>query len=78
MTNIVLCLAHTTNPVIIELGAGTHIPSVRDFSQKVATKHNGTLIRINPLESETKTKNSVGLACGAKDALLAIDHTMNA
>jgi NAD-dependent SIR2 family protein deacetylase len=71
-------LAQTTNPVIIELGAGTHIPSVRDFSHKVVTKHNGNLIRINPRESEVETKNSIGLACGAKDALLAIDHIMNA
>jgi NAD-dependent SIR2 family protein deacetylase len=70
-------LAHTTNPVIVELGAGTHIPSVRDFSHKVVTKHNGKLIRINPRESEVETNNSIGLACGAKDALLAIDHLMN-
>jgi len=71
-------LAQTINPVIIELGAGTHIPSVRDFSHKVVTKHNGKLIRINPRESEVETKNSIGLTCGAKDALLAIDHIMNA
>jgi hypothetical protein len=71
-------LAQTKNPVIIELGAGTHIPSVRDFSHKVVTKHNGNLIRINSRESEVETKNSIGLACGAKDALLAIDHIMNA
>lgn len=70
-------LAQITNPVVIELGAGTHIPSVRDFSHKLLTKHNGKLIRINPRESEVETKNSIGLACGAKDALLAIDHIMN-
>lgn len=70
-------LSQTKSPVIIELGAGTHIPSVRDFSHRVVTKHNGKLIRINPRESEVETKHSIGLACGAKDALLAIDHTMN-
>ena len=69
-------LAQTTNPVIIELGAGTHISSVRDFSHLVVARHNGKLIRINPRESEVQTKNSIGLACGAKEGLLTLDNFM--
>lgn len=66
-------LAQTKSPVVIELGAGTHIPSVRDFSHKIVTKHNGKLIRINPRESEVEFENAVGLACGAKEGLFALD-----
>jgi NAD-dependent SIR2 family protein deacetylase len=39
-------------PVVIECGAGTAIPTVRRFSEQVAKKLGGTLIRINPRESE--------------------------
>jgi hypothetical protein len=61
-------------PVCIEIGAGTAIPSVRSFSQRVVTQHGGTLVRINVREHETDPNIGVGLAVGALDALKAIDE----
>jgi NAD-dependent SIR2 family protein deacetylase len=34
--------------VVIELGAGTAIPSIREMGQRIANRKGGTLIRINP------------------------------
>ena len=61
-------------PVCIEIGAGTAIPSVRSFSQRVVTQHGGALVRINVREHETDPNMGVGLAIGALDALKAIDE----
>lgn len=58
-------------PVVIELGAGTAIPSVRHFSQAVI-RRGGRLVRINPREPAVPTKADVGLAAGARDGLSAI------
>jgi|GEM_PF-191567 len=38
-------------PVVVECGAGTAIPTVRAFSERVARALGGTLMRINPRES---------------------------
>jgi NAD-dependent SIR2 family protein deacetylase len=58
-------------PLVIELGAGTAIPSVRHFSQQVV-RRGGRLVRINPREPEVVANNDVGLAAGALDGLSAI------
>jgi NAD-dependent SIR2 family protein deacetylase len=58
-------------PVVIELGAGTAIPSVRHFSQEVV-RRGGRLVRINPREPQVPTDRDVGLAAGALDGLRAI------
>ncbi|MDM0113657.1 Sir2 family NAD-dependent protein deacetylase [Variovorax sp. J22R133] len=65
-------LASVTRPVVIELGAGTAIPSVRHFSQRVVHACRGRLIRINPRESTVPTPHDVGLPMGAVEALDAI------
>lgn len=39
-------------PVVIELGAGLDIPTVRHFSQRVVLRHGGALVRINPRAPE--------------------------
>ena len=36
--------------VIIEIGAGTAVPSIRNMSSKLMQQKNATLIRINPRE----------------------------
>jgi len=38
--------------VIIEIGAGKTVPTVRNFSEEIRYNFNATLIRINPRESE--------------------------
>ncbi|MFZ6744835.1 SIR2 family NAD-dependent protein deacylase [Undibacterium sp. JH2W] len=59
-------------PLVIELGAGTAIPSVRNFSQRVIAHFGGRLLRINLRESQVPYAQDVGLAMGALEALTAI------
>lgn len=55
--------------VVLEIGAGTKIASVRHFSQRVVQKFGGRLIRINPHESEMPSALDIGLALPAGQAL---------
>lgn len=64
-------LGQVGRPLVIELGAGTAVPSVRHFSQAVL-RRGGRLVRINPREPQVPTKDDVGLAAGALDGLSAI------
>jgi len=65
-------LSKVTRPVVVELGAGTAIPSVRFFSQRIIHERGGRLIRINPRESAVPSSKDVGLDLGAMDALTQI------
>ncbi|HEX9171499.1 MAG TPA: Sir2 family NAD-dependent protein deacetylase [Telluria sp.] len=65
-------LARARRPVVVEIGAGSAIPSVRYFSQHVLAQHNGRLIRINPRESQVPGRLDVGLPCGSLAGLSAI------
>lgn len=65
-------LSQVSRPVVIELGAGTAIPSVRHFSHRVIHEFGGRLIRINPGEWEVPTRLDVGLPMGALAGLTAI------
>lgn len=69
-------LAGVRRPVVVELGAGTHIPSVRHFGQRVLTRHGGRLVRINPRESSVPLNADVGLPLGALAGLRAIDAVL--
>ncbi len=69
-------LACVRRPVEVELGAGTHIPSVRHFGQRVLTRHGGRLVRINPRESSVPLNADVGLPLGALAGLRAIDAVL--
>lgn len=70
-------LARVQRPVIVELGAGTAVPSVRHFSQHLVRHAGARLIRINPREPDVPTPFDVGLACGALDGLQAIDSALD-
>lgn len=67
-------LTRVQAPVVVEIGAGTAIPSVRHFSQRVIHEFGGRLIRINPRESSVPTRFDVGFAAGAERTLQAIDE----
>ena len=71
-------LARVSRPVVVEIGAGTAIPSVRHFSQRVIHEFGGRLVRINPREFSVPTRFDVGLACNALEALVAIDGAIDA
>ena len=57
--------------VVIEMGAGVHIPTVRSFSQGLQ-RLGATLLRINPRDSHGPA-DTISIAMGAKAGLQAID-----
>ena len=69
-------LSGAQRPVVIEIGAGIAIPTVRHFSNRVIRQHGGQLVRINLRESRVERPRDVGLADTALAALLAIDRAM--
>ena len=62
-----LWLRSVARPVIVEIGAGSHVPTVRWFSESLGAP----LIRINPTEPDIPGRG-VSLACGGLEALTAI------
>lgn len=70
-------LSRVKRPLVIELGAGTAIPTVRHFSQYIVAQHGGRLLRINLREAEVSFAQDLGLPMGALEALTAIDTVLN-
>ena len=62
-------------PVVVELGAGKAVPTVRRYAE-TASAPTGGLIRINPREPEIRDGNGVSLAYGAREALTEIDKRL--
>jgi NAD-dependent SIR2 family protein deacetylase len=58
-------LAAHPRPLVIELGAGTAIPTVRRLGEQLE----GPLVRINPREPDTTRQGQLGIAAGAAVAL---------
>lgn len=69
-------LARVERPVVVEIGAGTAVPSVRHFSQQVVTAHGGLILRINVREPAVAASLGLGLASGALQALTALDERL--
>jgi NAD-dependent SIR2 family protein deacetylase len=67
-------LEQARHPVVIELGAGTAISTVRHFSHRMARQHNAALIRINPRDPQIGNVPGVAIAGGALDVLSSIDR----
>jgi NAD-dependent SIR2 family protein deacetylase len=63
--------------VVIEGGAGTTVPNVRNFSELEARRFGGTIVRINPHEPKVPDGH-IGLASGALATLRAIDARLGA
>ena len=61
---------------MIELGAGTAIPSVRDFSEAALIDREAVLVRINPRESAVPRRMDIALPAPALAALGAIDAAL--
>ena len=64
------------NVVIIEMGAGTAIPSVRYFSEQTAKKYGASIIRINPREFDVASTRHIGIPLGSLEALRGIDDAL--
>lgn len=65
-------LRQVQEPVVIELGAGTQVPTVRWFGESLGVP----LIRINPIEPAVGSALGVAIADGALAALTAIDAAL--
>jgi NAD-dependent SIR2 family protein deacetylase len=70
-------LSNVSRPVVVEIGAGSAIHSVRYFSQRVIHEYGGRLVRINPREFSVPTPFDVGIPAGALDALQVIDAALS-
>ena len=70
-----LASAAGPNLVIVELGAGSAVPTVRMTSEQLASRAGATLIRINPREPQVR-HGHIGLAFNALEALEAIDDLL--
>jgi NAD-dependent SIR2 family protein deacetylase len=69
--------ARQQNLVVVELGAGNAIPTVRRMSE-LASARTGALIRINPREPEIRHGRGVQLPMGSVAALAEIDERLTA
>jgi NAD-dependent SIR2 family protein deacetylase len=58
--------------LVIELGAGTAIPTVRRESENIAKYYNGNLIRINPREFDVDSGYGFSIPFGAFEGLKVI------
>jgi NAD-dependent SIR2 family protein deacetylase len=69
-------LRKAQRPLVVEIGAGSAIPSVRSFSHAVIQQYQGRLVRINPTEADVPTKADIGLACRGLQGLQAINTAL--
>lgn len=59
-------------PVVVEIGAGTALPTIRGFRERHAPR----VIRINTRKPQIDTGKGVGIRGGALQTLLAIDAVL--
>lgn len=69
-------LERLRRPVVLEIGAGINVATVRRFSQRVVLGHQGSLIRINPGEHDIGNLQGIGIGAPALQALRAIDAVL--
>lgn len=69
-------LAEAEDPLlVVELGAGTVIPTIRHFSEQLARRSGSRLIRINPRKPQVP-EGQIALAMGALEGLAQIDRAL--
>lgn len=67
-TALVAWLERVRRPVVIELGAGESVPTVRRFAETIG----GRLVRINPQAEPTLPAGAIHLRCGALEGIAAV------
>jgi hypothetical protein len=58
--------------VVVEMGAGTAIPTIRYMSERIGQRFGAKVIRINPREAHI-SGGHVSLPCGAVEGLTGIE-----
>jgi NAD-dependent SIR2 family protein deacetylase len=66
-------LSGVRRPLVVEIGAGTAVPTVRHFSHQVIQAWGGRLLRLNPDEATVPSAMDVGLPMGGLQAIRALD-----
>jgi len=67
---------HRNTPlVVIEMGAGTAIPTIRYMGERIGQRSGATVIRINPREAQI-AGGHISLPCGAVEGLTGIDELL--
>lgn len=70
------CDQHREHPlVVVELGAGTAIPTIRFLSERLGQSPRNRVIRINPREAQIGASH-LSLPCGALEGLVGIDRAL--
>lgn len=64
--------ARAKRPVVIDLGAGTAIPTVRRFGEELGCP----MIRLNPTESVVGLRRDIGIPVGAMDGIVRITELL--
>lgn len=72
-----LWFSQVRRPVVIEIGAGVDITTVRHFSHSVHARHNGRIVRINPRDLTVAGDQGVGLRMGGLAGLQAMDAALS-
>jgi NAD-dependent SIR2 family protein deacetylase len=70
-------LGRVRRPVVIEVGAGSAVPSVRNFSHRMIQQFDAPLIRINPDDGTVPTSRHVRIATGALLGLRMISSALD-
>lgn len=61
--------------VVLEIGAGTAIPTIRYLGERLVERNNAVLIRINPREAQTPP-GQISISAGAVEGLKGIDSLL--
>ena len=62
---------------VIEIGAGTTVPTIRMMSERISGQYRAKVIRINPREAKI-TEPNISICSGALDGLEEINSLLNA
>jgi len=62
--------------VVIELGAGSAVPTIRHLSERLGRRTDTTVIRINPREPQIGVPH-ISIPCGALEGLLGIESFLS-
>ncbi|TXH80232.1 MAG: NAD-dependent deacetylase, partial [Thauera aminoaromatica] len=65
---LVAWLEHVRRPVVVELGAGENVPTVRRFAESIG----GRLVRINPQAEPMLPAGAIHLRCGALEGIATV------
>jgi len=69
---LVAWLEHVRRPVVIELGAGENVPTVRRFAESIGDR----LVRINPQTELHLPAGAIHLPCGALEGIAAVHRAL--